>query len=428
MFEFDQYDATLHAAKPVLNGAGTYNPSTNIASMSFLVWGEHCIECAAPDCFSSCTLYRPRSDGYCRRLAYGMYRNENFNSPHGYGAEIIFKKWGKIEARGNTNMEPLNRILRRERAASLIVPALSTAGNIVSRVIGYRRFKRVSSSLLEKYQRWKHRRKPAQQLPSAFLLEVYNPAEEPVSIQVSMGPAVCEIVDADRTKLPPPFRATLAIEPGYSRHEIDQVSFRAITESGLPFDIAIMPEGDNSVHLVFLTADFVTYNEVATDAPSTKQVKCVVFDLDGTVWNGILLENENVELADNLVETLEKLDERGILLSVASKNSHEHAWKKLEKLGIAEYFLYPEINWRPKSENIRRIANNLNIGIDSLAFIDDNEFELEEVRSVLPQVTCFEHTALRREIAAVSIRRRLSARTSWNPTERTTWVFWRAAA
>jgi FkbH-like protein len=59
---------------------------------------------------------------------------------------------------------------------------------------------------------------------------------------------------------------------------------------------------------------------------------------------------------------------------------------RLETAGLAEYFLYPQINWNPKSDSIRRIAASLNIGTDALAFIDDQEFELAEVGHALPEV------------------------------------------
>ena len=76
----------------------------------------------------------------------------------------------------------------------------------------------------------------------------------------------------------------------------------------------------------------------------------------------------------------------GVLLSIASKNDHDAAWSRLEELGIAEYFLHPQISWMPKSGGVKTIAQRLNIGIDTFAFVDDNPFELEEVKSVLPMV------------------------------------------
>jgi FkbH-like protein len=59
----------------------------------------------------------------------------------------------------------------------------------------------------------------------------------------------------------------------------------------------------------------------------------------------------------------------------------------LRAWGLDEYFLYPQISWKPKSQAVARIAQLLNIAVDSLAFVDDQPFEREEVTSVLPQVT-----------------------------------------
>ena len=156
----------------------------------------------------------------------------------------------------------------------------------------------------------------------------------------------------------------------------------------MPFDISLTPEGDSYARLVLLTADFVHFRSRPTDVGGRPDVKCVVFDLDHTLWEGILLENPDVQVRPGVKELLETLDGRGILLSVVSKNTHEHAWSRLEELGLAEYFLHPAINWMPKSQNLKVVADRLNINLDTFAFVDDNPFELEQVASVLPMVEC----------------------------------------
>ncbi|MGW8848100.1 HAD-IIIC family phosphatase [Streptomyces xiamenensis] len=118
------------------------------------------------------------------------------------------------------------------------------------------------------------------------------------------------------------------------------------------------------------------------------RVKCVVWDLDHTVWDGVLLEDGDVALRPGVLETLRALDERGILLSIASRNDHDAAMRRLEELGVAEYFLAPQITWGPKSVSVEAVAKTLNIGIDALAFIDDQPFELEEVAFAHPSVLC----------------------------------------
>lgn len=129
---------------------------------------------------------------------------------------------------------------------------------------------------------------------------------------------------------------------------------------------------------------------VAESKLKAKSIKCVVWDLDNTIWDGVLLEDEHVTIRPGVVETLETLDSRGILLSIASRNDHETALRKLEELGLKKYFLYPQINWDMKSSSIRSIAQSLNIGIDTFAFIDDQPFEREEVHFEVPEVLCID--------------------------------------
>jgi len=101
-----------------------------------------------------------------------------------------------------------------------------------------------------------------------------------------------------------------------------------------------------------------------------------------------LAEGDEVIVSQEAVRLLRQLDERGILLSIASKNEREAASAKLRELGLEEYFLYPQMHWGHKSQSIRTIAERLNIGIDSLAFVDDNPFELDEVARTCPEVLC----------------------------------------
>ena len=83
----------------------------------------------------------------------------------------------------------------------------------------------------------------------------------------------------------------------------------------------------------------------ATQKPN----KCLVWDLDGTIWDGILIEDENVKLKKNISQILQALDQRGILQSIASKNEHKLAMNKLVEFGLDKYFIYPQINWNSKA-------------------------------------------------------------------------------
>ena len=79
-------------------------------------WEEHCVECAVPECYTSCNLYKPRQDGACARFVYGIYPNSNVAGHFDFGADITFRKWAKLEADLNQSF-PGNVILHaRQRS------------------------------------------------------------------------------------------------------------------------------------------------------------------------------------------------------------------------------------------------------------------------------------------------------------------------
>ncbi|MEH2290137.1 HAD-IIIC family phosphatase [Nostoc sp.] len=130
-----------------------------------------------------------------------------------------------------------------------------------------------------------------------------------------------------------------------------------------------------------------TQEQNVNSKPKDKKViKCVVWDLDNTLWHGVLLEDEKVSLRENILDVIQNLDSRGILQSIASKNDWATAIAKVEEFELEKYFLYPQINWSSKAASLKEIANLLNIGIDAIAFIDDQLFELEEVKFSLPEI------------------------------------------
>jgi len=118
-------------------------------------------------------------------------------------------------------------------------------------------------------------------------------------------------------------------------------------------------------------------------------VKCLVWDLDNTLWQGTLLEDANVQPFEGIREVIETLDARGILQSIASKNDYDLAWPRLERLGLAEYFVQPRIGWGRKSDSVREIADALNFAQNTIAFIDDLPNERAEVTFHAPDVRCY---------------------------------------
>jgi FkbH-like protein len=194
----------------------------------------------------------------------------------------------------------------------------------------------------------------------------------------------------------------------------------------------VYPEADAEVRIVFSWLDLVRFRDgyrppmtgrtsvpEHLGKPPAAKVKCVAWDLDNTFWEGILIESgpEGVTPRKRALELVKALDERGILQTIASKNDYEVAWPVLEELGLADYFLYPAIHWGPKSASLRQIAQELNINVDTFAFIDDSVFEREEVAAALPQVRIYDETTLDEllarpefdiEVSAESSARRLS--------------------
>ena len=146
-----------------------------------------------------------------------------------------------------------------------------------------------------------------------------------------------------------------------------------------------------------MNTDMRRVAENMTEAqPSQKYIKCVVWDLDETLWKGVLLEGDQVCLRENVAETIKALDGRGILQSIASKNEYSVAMEKLAEYGLQDYFLYPQINWNSKPSSVRRIAESINIGLDSIAFIDDQPSEREEMSFSFSEVLCINPADLSR--------------------------------
>jgi FkbH-like protein len=132
------------------------------------------------------------------------------------------------------------------------------------------------------------------------------------------------------------------------------------------------------------------------NASAGPAIKCLVWDLDSTVWDGVLVESDDVRLRPHVREVMQALDQRGILQSIASRNHESQALAKLEQFGLLDYFLCPRINWDPKSASLQAIAQQLNLSLDTFAFVDDQPFERDEVAYAHPQVLCLDAVDLAR--------------------------------
>ena len=124
----------------------------------------------------------------------------------------------------------------------------------------------------------------------------------------------------------------------------------------------------------------------AVPSASLRLIKCVVWDLDETLWTGVLAEGAPPQPRPAVLAVIDALAARGILHSVASRNDPAAAKQLLAAPQLAARFVAPQVSWEPKDKALRRIAATLNIGLDSLAFVDDSPFERAAVASLLPEV------------------------------------------
>lgn len=343
------------------------------------MWEEHCLECSAPACFASCVHYQPRSDGRCKRFDNGLLPFPEEKACCGQGVRVKFRRWGNM-------MTVLFPAMLEEPDYAALQEKNASLGNFLGTV---------EASHLPRALRWQGiripeylRRRSLRKLTGldnradAFLFHGYSYSAESYRL-------IVEIYDSNT----PVWKTAVAIHPGENLAVISDLSEECSKPGNL---VKVYPENNLEAELDILWCDFVKGQPAAAEQPAAK-VKCLVWDLDNTLWNGTLIETEDpmsLTLNPGVREVMEKLDQRGILQSVASKNDREPAMAVLEHLGVAEYFLYPQIHWDAKSGSMEQIAKSLNIGIDSLALVDDTAFERRQVQSVWPQVRTYDVTEL----------------------------------
>lgn len=343
------------------------------------MWEEHCLECSAPACFESCVHYQTRSDGRCKRFENGLMVFSDARACCGQGVHVKFRKWGNM--------------------MTVLFPAMLSEGNYqklwkknegMGKLLGM-----MEASPLPRRLRWQGiripeflRRRSLRKLngldneADAFLFHGYSYHQDSYRL-------IIEIYN-DHT---PVFKTAVTVEPGENLAVVQTLSAECSKANNL---VKIYPENNVEAELDILWCDFVQGKPIVSEQSADK-VKCVVWDLDNTLWDGILIEAEDpsaLTLRTGVLDVIIELDNRGIIQSVASKNEYAAAMAVLERLGVAEYFLYPQIHWNSKSGSVEQIAKSLNIGIDSLALIDDTAFERRQVTSVWPQVRAYDITEL----------------------------------
>lgn len=149
-----------------------------------------------------------------------------------------------------------------------------------------------------------------------------------------------------------------------------------------------------------LAKDFSRWWRKKEDEIALKRKKCLVLDLDNTLWGGILGEDgiDGIKIGGDYPgnsftcwqQSLLELKKSGVMLAVCSKNNESdvlEAWEKNPFMVLRkDDFVTWRINWHDKASNLKELAEELNIGFDSMVFIDDNPSERELIRTLLPTV------------------------------------------
>jgi FkbH-like protein len=348
--------------------------SPHVTARTVIPWGEHCTECAVPKCYLTCDLYQKRPvDWDCRRFFTGMGRVFGVSGVMPWLLKIHFKKWGKIWADGTTRLTPLACATRMEYANVWL-------GAAIQNIPGPERLRRRFAHAYRKRRDLWLKGRTGGPLPDYFLIEVYNPGSTGIPLTFYVRTRINEATT-------PPFAARFIVPPGLHRMCFPTETIRASINLSVPFHLEISPSDSEAQPLLYFGCmDFV--HDTSLIAPrKAGSCKCVVWDLDNTVWDGILVEDgpDAIRLKPGIKEIFSELDRRGILISVASKNNPDDVMPVLRRMGLEEFILKPQISWEPKGPAIQRIARALNIGTDTLLYVDDSPFERAEVGAVCPE-------------------------------------------
>lgn len=346
----------------------------SISKIGIITWEEHCIECGQPHCFKTCKMYERAFDGKCKRFKSGIV-------PIKYGYAVQFKKWGKLEG------EFTGRIwgTRAQAVFGAVDRALSALARALNRALAFIPGRIGAITIYRRFKKWGFEYLPGNNVNRANGLAMSVWADQAVALHFS-------VIDDEKNI----FDSVIELKSGWNNWQT------SIPPIGKGARFLLFSTQEKEFTLVFARLDVLvdSVEEVKLDKSSAKSpakfVKCIAWDLDNTLWKGILVEDgvDAIVVNEDAVKLIKDLDREGIVHTILSKNDHEIAWKALEKFGLAEYFIFPHINWQPKSVNLKAAAKEINIGLDTFAFIDDSPFERGEVGENLPMVRVFNATEI----------------------------------
>jgi FkbH-like protein len=380
----DRHSSSAQIPQDVLDLMVSY--AHRVALRSSLVWEEHCTECVWPTCYSTCALYTPRGDLKCRRFLGGIQRVtcSGGDARSVNCIAVSFRQWGKMEAEGLIRFSKVGARRVQGRIDELIANTIdglpAPLGIKLLAAKGWNKGKR--TALVG--------RMPVSAVDS-FVIECFSDIIEPVHFCLRVSPAKGPQTDY--------FEQHFTLKQGYNFLTFDVSRIEELVNLTEAVRVGIEPlDQPPNNSFIFSTLDFVRMRPIEEPAQtsvevseparvlvgsSRPKVKCVVWDLDYTIWKGTIVEDgiDGIELYPEVREIIAELDRRGILQSIASKNDREQAHAVLKRFDLIDYFLYPQIHWYPKSQSVAEIGRLLNLNTDTFVFVDDQAFEREEVRS-----------------------------------------------
>lgn len=354
-------------------------------------WSEHCLECAAPMCYTYCENWVERYDFKCQNFFYGIYYNRKFKRTTS-SAELKFRKWGKLESHIYPTVVKCKTACFMDSSNKIITNSTLYVSKFLKKILPKRnsRIRTAEYLIIRNLKNFKNNHHIS---TNVFLFQAY-------SYQANEYTLCIEIIDKNELV----YRNAIKIIQGYNQTILD---FENILDIGsVDGVIRIYPENDYEAELVILSADFIklkksykTDNNIEKEilikrhsGNTSEKIKCVAWDLDNTLWDGILIESDSqtLKLRNNVLETIKLLDAKGIIQVVISKNYESQADEVLKRLNIDHFFVYKMINWESKSSNLLHLSDLLNINTNTFALIDDSAFERQEVQCTIPCVRVYD--------------------------------------
>lgn len=369
MFEFE-WSITKQKDQYLNTNLHQDNLISKKSQLMLIEWQEHCHECSPPLCYSSCKNYLKRKDNRCQLIKNGIspvkIHDENNNTV--FGAKLLFRKWSKLETYTGSFFTSKKNITKIIYLNFLILKVIK----LIYEKIPFLDFKN-----------------------KKFLNAIYTTLKSNILLNFRMK------TNLQKFNYYFVFKCDSLNSKGYNFiFESDQVKFAIPVKTGLnTFKKKINPEKLGRKIKFFPENDFnadvtISYLEIIRnikkDIIFKKEPKVVVWDLDNTLWDGVLIEDgsENIKINNNIIKSIIKLESLGIVNSIISKNDHKNAWSIIKKYDLDKYFVFPKINWNPKSQNMQELIKDINVNPDTFIFVDDNPFERAEVQLAFPEIVC----------------------------------------